>query len=164
MRVRDLAVFLVKTTTVLLSVAVFFIVFRVRKDTPLIAVAEKEQALFWLMPCLTFFVLLWFCMAREKRVRWTVADLLACVLLAYVVFRSGSRTEYAWAVPVALGCLYLNLRIVFSLSRGVVPVLVLALLSTGIAEAVTGLMQLYGMTSSNPSLFGMTGSFFNPGP
>ena len=162
MRVRDLAVFLVKTTTVLLSVAVFFIVFRVRKDTPLIAVAEKEQALFWLMPCLTFFVLLWFCMAREKRVRWTVADLLACVLLAYVVFRSGSRTEYAWAVPVALGCLYLNLRIVFSLSRGVVPVLVLALLSTGIAEAVTGLMQLYGMASSNHSLFGMTGSFFNP--
>ena len=149
MRVRDLAVFLAKTTTVLLSVAVFFIVFRVRKDTPLIAVAEKEQALFWLMPCLTFFVLLWFCMAREKRVRWTVADLLACVLLAYVVFRSGSRTEYAWAVPVALGCLYLNLRIVFSLSRGVVPVLVLALLSTGIAEAVTGLMQLYGMASSN---------------
>lgn len=134
MRVRDLAVFLVKTTTVLLSVAVFFIVFRVRKDTPLIAVAEKEQALFWLMPCLTFFVLLWFCMAREKRVRWTVADLLACVLLAYVVFRSGSRTEYAWAVPVALGCLYLNLRIVFSLSRGVVPVLVLALLSTGIGR------------------------------
>ena len=164
MRVRDLAVFLAKTTTVLLSVAVFFIVFRVRKDTPLIAVAEKEQALFWLMPCLTFFVLLWFCMAREKRVRWTVADLLACVLLAYVVFRSGSRTEYAWAVPVALGCLYLNLRIVFSLSRGVVPVLVLALLSTGIAEAVTGLMQLYGMASSNHSLFGMTGSFFNPGP
>ncbi len=164
MRVRDLAVFLAKTTTVLLSVAVFFIVFRVRKDTPLIAVAEKEQALFWLMPCLTFFVLLWFCMAREKRVRWTVADLLACVLLAYVVFRSGSRTEYAWAVPVALGCLYLNLRIVFSLSRGGVPVLVLALLSTGIAEAVTGLMQLYGMASSNHSLFGMTGSFFNPGP
>ena len=164
MRVRDLAVFLAKTTTVLLSVAVFFIVFRVRKDTPLIAVAEKEQALFWLMPCLTFFVLLWFCMAREKRVRWTVADFLACVLLAYVVFRSGSRTEYAWAVPVALGCLYLNLRIVFSLSRGVVPVLVLALLSTGIAEAVTGLMQLYGMASSNHSLFGMTGSFFNPGP
>ena len=46
MRVRDLAVFLVKTTTVLLSVAVFFIVFRVRKDTPLIAVAEKNRRSF----------------------------------------------------------------------------------------------------------------------
>lgn len=164
MRVRDLAVLLVKTTAVLLSVAVFFIVFRVRKDTPLIAVAEKEQAFLLLIPCLTFFVLLWLCVARERRIRWTVADFLAGVLLLYVVFRSGSGTEYARSVPVALGCLYLNLRIVFSLSRRVVPGLVLALILTGIAEAVTGLMQLYGMASSNHSLFGMTGSFFNPGP
>lgn len=45
MRVRDLAVFLAKTTTVLLSVAVFSS-YSGCEDTPLIAVAEKEQRSF----------------------------------------------------------------------------------------------------------------------
>ena len=35
---------------------------------------------------------------------------------------------------------------------------------TGLAEAVWGLMQLYGILPSQHNLFKITGSFFNPGP
>jgi uncharacterized protein (UPF0333 family) len=40
----------------------------------------------------------------------------------------------------------------------------LAFIITGLVEAVWGLMQLYGFTSSQHGLFKTTGSFFNPGP
>jgi hypothetical protein len=40
----------------------------------------------------------------------------------------------------------------------------LAFVITGLVEAVWGLMQLYGFTSSQHNLFKTTGSFFNPGP
>jgi hypothetical protein len=40
----------------------------------------------------------------------------------------------------------------------------LAFVITGLIEAVWGLMQLYGFTSSQHSLFKTTGSFLNPGP
>jgi hypothetical protein len=39
-----------------------------------------------------------------------------------------------------------------------------AFVVTGLIEAVWGLMQLYGFTSSQHNLFRTTGSFFNPGP
>ena len=32
------------------------------------------------------------------------------------------------------------------------------------SEAIYGLRQLYGFTSSHHSLYSLTGSFFNPGP
>lgn len=38
------------------------------------------------------------------------------------------------------------------------------IMCSGIMEAVWGLTQLYGLSSSNHSLFRLTGSFFNPGP
>jgi hypothetical protein len=38
------------------------------------------------------------------------------------------------------------------------------ILLTGLVEAVWGLRQLYGFTTSQHGLFKLTGSFFNPGP
>lgn len=38
------------------------------------------------------------------------------------------------------------------------------ILITGALEAIEGLRQLYGFTSSNHGLFRLTGSFFTPGP
>lgn len=38
------------------------------------------------------------------------------------------------------------------------------LMGSGMMEAVWGLSQLYGFSSSNHSLFRLTGTFFNPGP
>lgn len=43
-------------------------------------------------------------------------------------------------------------------------VVVWVLILLGAFEAVLGLRQLYGFTSSNHTLFALTGSFFNPGP
>lgn len=42
--------------------------------------------------------------------------------------------------------------------------LVLIIMSTGLIEAIWGLMQLYGYQASQHSLFRLTGSFINPGP
>ena len=38
------------------------------------------------------------------------------------------------------------------------------LILTGAIETVWGLCQVYGYTSSNHSLYALTGSFYNPGP
>lgn len=43
-------------------------------------------------------------------------------------------------------------------------ILVLVLISTGLVQAIWGLLQLYGMTRSFHSGFKITGTFFNPAP
>jgi O-antigen polymerase len=51
--------------------------------------------------------------------------------------------------------------------REVIPfagILVLVLISTGLVQAVWGLLQLYGITRSFHSNFKITGTFFNPAP
>jgi O-antigen polymerase len=51
--------------------------------------------------------------------------------------------------------------------REVIPftgILVLVLISTGLVQAVWGLLQLYGITRSFHSGFKITGTFFNPAP
>ena len=39
-----------------------------------------------------------------------------------------------------------------------------SLIAAGAAEAVWGLLQVYGYEPSNHSLYALTGSFYNPGP
>ena len=47
---------------------------------------------------------------------------------------------------------------------GVRRAIVWSLLAFGVKEAVLGLLQVYGYEPSNHSLYGLTGSFYNPGP
>ena len=47
---------------------------------------------------------------------------------------------------------------------GVRRAIVWSLLAFGEKEAVLGLLQVYGYAPSNHSLYGLTGSFYNPGP
>ena len=47
---------------------------------------------------------------------------------------------------------------------GFYRIVVWSLIIWGGVEAVWGLCQIYGFVSSNHSLYGLTGSFFNPGP
>jgi tetratricopeptide (TPR) repeat protein len=42
--------------------------------------------------------------------------------------------------------------------------IILVLIASGAFEAVLGLLQVYGYEPSNHSLYGLTGSFYNPGP
>src|SRR5690606_20261424 len=60
--------------------------------------------------------------------------------------------------------LYFSLRLVLVQREINRHVLLLGLVVTGLVEAVWGLLQLYGYTPSQHTLFRVTGSFFNPGP
>ncbi|WP_085537486.1 O-antigen ligase family protein [Massilibacteroides vaginae] len=60
--------------------------------------------------------------------------------------------------------LWFALRIALSTYPGLKNFFILLFLFIGGVEVVTGLLQLYGMQSSNHHLFRLTGSFYNPGP
>src|SRR5690606_24631037 len=62
---------------------------------------------------------------------------------------------------LGLAALYIILR---SLKKEVYPYLFLAVIVSGIIQAVYGNLQLWGYYPSYHSGFKMTGSFFNPGP
>lgn len=63
-----------------------------------------------------------------------------------------------------IGLLFFYFRIFLSQYKWNVYILIVFFLFTGFIEAVWGLAQLYGLTSSQHSLFKTTGSFYNPGP
>lgn len=52
----------------------------------------------------------------------------------------------------------------WNIGKSFYPIVIGCFILLGGAEAVWGLRQIYGFTSSNHSLYAMTGSFFNPGP
>jgi len=61
--------------------------------------------------------------------------------------------------------LFFNLRIALgNAPKKAHQIFCLFIVITGLVEAIWGLMQLYGFTSSHHYLFNLTGSFFNPGP
>lgn len=65
---------------------------------------------------------------------------------------------------ILLVVLYFSFRIFLAQQKANRHVLLLGLLITGGAQAILGLLQLYGYASSEHVLFRATGSFFNPGP
>lgn len=110
-----------------------------------------------------FFVLLvW----HEIEFKFSIADglIIAFVVITSITYDWGLNLEpdkisYGGQVVV----LWFMIRIVvrnFSL-RFVVMFLIIA---TGTAEAIIGMRQLYGFEASRHALFGMTGTFYNPGP
>lgn len=52
----------------------------------------------------------------------------------------------------------------WNIGRSFYPIVIGCFIILGGVEAVWGLQQIYGLASSNHSLYAMTGSFFNPGP
>jgi O-antigen ligase len=60
--------------------------------------------------------------------------------------------------------LYFCLRIFFAQYNKATQYLTCFIILGGLAEAIWGLLQLYGFTVSQHNLFKTTGSFFNPGP
>ena len=55
-------------------------------------------------------------------------------------------------------------RIVQKFMSLIKTTIVWLLIAAGVAEAVWGLLQMYGYEPSNHSLYALTGSFYNPGP
>ena len=105
-----------------------------------------------------------------RKTVWSVTDtLLAClagICCISVIVNSGQTVSVVALqeiFPYVL--LYLTIK-VFVSSGGMMSMtfLFLALCVWSCAESVTGLSQVLGRTPSGHHLFGMTGSFSNPGP
>lgn len=93
-------------------------------------------------------------------------DLALFALIVYIVInRYAIQPYFGFSIRyielMGLSFLYLVLR---CLSAKNYPWLLLAIIISGIVQAVYGSVQLLGFYASNHSGFKMTGSFFNPGP
>ena len=102
-------------------------------------------------------------------VRWGAVDALLGVLCALYCI-SGMRSGQAVSA-VALenafryAVWYFCAKIFFSFNSGLPSILAFsAMCLWGVTESVTGLSQVFGHTPSGHAVFGMTGSFSNPGP
>lgn len=96
---------------------------------------------------------------------WDVLLGICCIgTLSVTYYRTGNILTTKCILLVLLLCFYFYSRIYISLHKRFIPILMLFVVSTGMIEAVWGLMQLYGFAVSQHSLFKITGSFFNPGP
>jgi tetratricopeptide (TPR) repeat protein len=105
---------------------------------------------------------------RKERTRFKLPDLLIllfCLAAVLITLNHTGRLTNKCLLLIFLMLFYFYLRIFFAGdSKLIYNLCVLAFVITGLVEAVWGLMQLYGFTSSQHHLFKMTGSFFNPGP
>jgi tetratricopeptide (TPR) repeat protein len=107
-------------------------------------------------------------LARKQAMRIKRIDVLillygACTLsVSYLLHSSEAVTKHILLLLIIL--LYFYFRMFLSASKSEGYWLVLFFLATGLAEALWGLRQLYGLEHSQHALFRLTGSFFNPGP
>lgn len=81
--------------------------------------------------------------------------------LSYLYFETVNNRM---ATFVMLGVLYYCFRIFLVQNQINLRILMLTVMLVGCVEAIWGLMQLYGFVHSQHTSFGVTGSFFNPGP
>lgn len=78
--------------------------------------------------------------------------------------------QWSWCAKMSLLfalCVVVSLLIDYrdwNIGRSFYPIVIGCFIILGGVEAVWGLRQIYGLASSNHSLYAMTGSFFNPGP
>jgi tetratricopeptide (TPR) repeat protein len=100
---------------------------------------------------------------RIKRIDGLILLYGACTLsVSYFLHSSEAVTKHILLILIIL--LYFYFRMFLSASKSNGYWLVLFFLVTGLAEALWGLRQLYGLEHSQHALFRLTGSFFNPGP
>lgn len=107
------------------------------------------------------------CWLKGIRFRFVQTDLWVLVFTGYLLanyYFTGSVAETKAGLAVLLAITYFYFRLLRSTSKEAGTVLTIALIFIGLTEAIYGWCQLYGVASSNHSLFKLTGSFFNPGP
>ncbi|MDR1339073.1 MAG: O-antigen ligase family protein [Prevotellaceae bacterium] len=100
---------------------------------------------------------------RIKRIDGLILLYGVCTLsVSYFLHSSEAVTKHILLILIILLYFYFRMFLSASKSNGYWPVLFF--LVTGLAEALWGLRQLYGLEHSQHALFQLTGSFFNPGP
>lgn len=103
---------------------------------------------------------------KQRAVKISMLDVLLALLLVFIcVNRYVLQSNYGFSIRfielLALSFLYVVLR---NLSVKHFIWVLLAVVLSGVIQAVYGNLQLLGYYQSNHSGFKMTGSFFNPGP
>ena len=102
-----------------------------------------------------------------KQFTFSVADGTVLVLTAIVTF------TYDWQLNPEpekmlfggqLVILWFLLRFIFTGWPQLKIFYLVAIVGTGLIEAISGMCQLHGFEGSNHSLFRLTGDFYNPGP
>src|SRR5690606_2453752 len=114
------------------------------------------------------FSLLFYFTGFFRKVQWNVVDGFILLLFIYSIVRLFFQeiiSQSAWVQLTFLAGSYGVTRILWSsIDKKSLQYILIALLLAGIAEAVYGLGQLYGIWPSHHHLFLLTGTFFNPGP
>lgn len=93
-----------------------------------------------------------------------ITDVLFFSLITTIVIQSliQNRSSLAFILEtIGYILLYITVR---GINKKYYLFILCSLLIAGIAQAVYGNLQLYGLYPSNHGMFKMTGSFFNPGP
>ena len=118
--------------------------------------------------CLLLFggFILIFIISESQTIKISKLDIILLLLVGYITinryfFQFNFGFSLRYIELLGLGVLYFILR---SLSYKNYIWLLLAVVISGIIQAVYGNLQLLGYYSSNHSGFKLTGSFFNPGP
>jgi tetratricopeptide (TPR) repeat protein len=105
---------------------------------------------------------------RKERLTFKMPDLLIflfCLATLLISLHHTGRLTNKCMLLIFATFFYFYLRIFLAgKSKLIYRLCILFFVITGLVEAVWGLRQLYGFTSSQHSLFKITGSFFNPGP
>lgn len=118
--------------------------------------------------CVSLFALSTFWVLKSRLTSFSLSpiDITLAVLLVYIVInRYYFQTDYGFSIRfielLGLSFLYVIFR---TLTLKAFYGLLLAIVISGIIQAVYGNLQLLGYYPSNHSGFKLTGSFFNPGP
>jgi len=105
---------------------------------------------------------------NRQPVRFHIVDLLVAIWLSIVFaqacFSSEAVNGNSLATIGLLGVLYACFRILLVQHPSGLRWLMFVAMAVSCAEAVWGLLQLYGFARSQHALYPTTGSFFNPGP
>ncbi|WP_298649906.1 O-antigen ligase family protein [uncultured Proteiniphilum sp.] len=141
-------------------------VFIVSKDLANGIVAGKYFWFYLSMMLISVNIMVSFCMNRKKVV-FSILDILIgifCVSGVVITYIHNESISNKSVILLLVLLLYFYFKVFIVQYRWNAFILIIVFVSTGFVEAIWGLKQLYGFSSSQHSLFKTTGSFFNPGP
>ena len=168
-RINSILIFFTRNkilTTFFLSVLLVFISQVNLTDYPQSTIISKFIVFSYcciVLLCIAFLEVL-----KQKKVNISVSsiDIALFSLVSYlIVNRYFIQADYSFSIRYLelLGLMFLYL-IIRTLQIKVLYWLLLAIVVSGIIQAVYGNLQLLGYFKSNHAGFKLTGSFFNPGP
>lgn len=102
----------------------------------------------------------------RRRFSFSFLDWMVLVYIIYIWDRNliGDMVAYRVRLGILLLVLYFIFRLLASLHRQSLQLMLSVFMLAVVVEIIYGACQLYGGASSGHALYRLTGSFFNPGP